>query len=295
MPSKKTILITGASGFVGQRFLEYNAEKYKIKTVSLRSTSPEDVDFSDVESVVHLAGMAHQMQKIDPQIYFDVNTELTRRLVNAAIIAGVPHFVFVSTIKVFGEHQDSLLKLDSPCVPVNDPYGESKLEAEQYLKTIDKNKISIATLRPPLIYGPRVKGNLIRFLKLGDLPFPLPFAGIENRRTMVFLDNFIELINKVVDNKATGTFLAGDQRPISTTELIREIRLGLGKNPNLFRMPGFMQSILKSLKPELFIRLFGSLEMETSTSNKSINFTPPYSIQDGIRSMVDWYKNDVKN
>jgi nucleoside-diphosphate-sugar epimerase len=287
---KPTILLTGATGFVGLRYVEYNKDIYNIRPLSLQKTKVADVDFSNIDAIVHLAGMAHQMQKIDPQIYFDVNFDLTKALAIEAKAAGVKHFIFVSTIKVFGEHHTTVLNEKSPCEPINDPYGQSKLDAEEFLKTLEDDNFTVAIVRPPLIYGPNVKGNLIRFLKLADTNYPLPFKGIDNRRTMVFLDNLIALLNTIVDKKSSGLFLASDAQPISTTYLISEMRRQMGKSPNLFTIPSLFTSILSKVKPEFALRLYGSLEMDATESNKKINFTPPYSIEQGIKTMVQWYK-----
>ena len=293
MEKTKTILLTGGTGFVGQRYIIYNKDRYIIKPISLQKKSVSEVSFKDIDIIVHLAGMAHQMQKIDNQIYFDVNYTLTKELADAAKAAGVKHFIFISTIKVFGEHQQGVLTEKSPCLPQNDPYGESKLKAEQYLQSIEDDNFIVSIIRPPLIYGPGVKGNLIRFLELGNKPYPLPFKNLNNRRTMVFLDNFIELINRIIDTKQSGIFLASDEIPISTEKLISEIRLNLGKKSNLFETPDFMKSMLSLVKPEFALRLFGSLEMDTSDSFKRLDFTPPYTIEQGIKSMVDWYKSTL--
>jgi nucleoside-diphosphate-sugar epimerase len=287
---KPTILLTGATGFVGLRYVEYNKDIYNIKPLSLQKTKVDDVNFDNIDAIVHLAGMAHQMQKINPQIYFDVNYELTKNLAARAKAAGVKHFVFVSTIKVFGEHHTTVLNEKSPCEPINDPYGQSKLDAEEFLKTLEDDNFTVAIVRPPLIYGPNVKGNLIRFLKLADTNYPLPFKGIDNRRTMVFLDNFIALLNVIVEKKSSGIFLVADAQPISTTFLISEMRRHMGKSPNLFAIPSLFTSILSKVKPEFALRLYGSLEMDATESNKKINFTPPYSIEQGIKTMVQWYK-----
>ena len=291
--NKKSIFLTGYTGFVGQRFLPYNTERYDIKPLSLKNEKISIIDFKGIDSIVHLAGKAHQMQKIDDQIYFDVNYTLTKELADAAKAAGVKHFIFISTIKVFGEHQQSVLTEKSPCLPQNDPYGESKLKAEKYLQSIEDDNFIVSIIRPPLIYGPGVKGNLIRFLELGNKPYPLPFKNLKNRRTMVFLDNFIELINRIIDTKQSGIFLASDESPISTEKLISEIRLNLGKKPNLFETPDYMKKMLGFVKPEFALRLFGSLEMDTSDSFKRLDFKPPYSIEHGIKSMVDWYKSTL--
>ena len=164
--TQKHILLTGSSGFVGQRFVEYNQERYVIHSVSLRTTKVNDIDWKKYDSIVHMAGKAHQMEKIDDQVYFDVNYELTKQLADRAKREEVPHFVFVSTIKVWGDdYKNAHLKIETPCVP-DDAYGKSKLQAENYLQEIKTPDFKIAVVRPPLVYGPRVKGNMIRFMKL---------------------------------------------------------------------------------------------------------------------------------
>ncbi len=283
------ILLTGSNGFVGKKFLSINADKYSIKVALLQKTNIANISFKDIDTVVHLAGIAHQMQKIDDQIYFDVNYGLTKDLADAAKKAGVKHFIFISTIKVFGEQNIKLLTENSPCLPKNDPYGESKLKAEKYLQSIEDENFVVSIIRPPLIYGPGVKGNVLRLLVLGNKSLPLPFKNLDNRRTMVYLNNFIALINRVIDTKISGVFLAGDTEPISTEKLISEIRLNLKKKPNLFSIPSFLKYLLKLIKPEIAHRLFGSLEIDTSNTNNKLNFKPPYSTEHGIKEMVDWY------
>jgi nucleoside-diphosphate-sugar epimerase len=285
----RRILITGASGFIGHRFLIYNKSRFHLQAVSLQQLSVSEIDFNAIDTIVHLAGMAHQMQKIEDQLYFDVNYELTKRLALRAKEKGVPHFIFISTIKVFGEHQEQVLNENSPCVPINDPYGQSKLEAEKFLQEIEDDNFVVSIVRPPLVYGPGVKGNLLRLLKLVDTPFPLPFAGINNRRSMVSLDNLIALINTIIEQRKSGIFLAGDERPISTTYLITEMRKSMDKNPNLFILPSFIRKMLYKSRPELALRLFGSLEMDTKPSFDKLQFTPPYSTAQGICEMVEWY------
>lgn len=288
----KHLMLTGSSGFVGKRFVPYNKDRYQITSVSLRTTKVAEIDWKGIDTVVHLAGMAHQMQKIDDQIYFEVNYHLTKELATAAKKAGVRHFIFISTIKVFGEHHKGILDENTPCEPKNDPYGESKLQAEKFLQSIEAPDFIVAIVRPPLVYGPGVKGNLIRFLDLAQKPFPLPFANINNKRTMVFLDNLIALINQIIDTEASGLFLAGDRQPISTTKLIHDMRIGMNKSPRLFTLPQILVNLLSSFRPELAIRLFGSMEMDTTMTNKKLNFVPPYTIRQGIASMVNWYKHE---
>ena len=288
----KHILLTGSSGFIGKRFVIFNQNQYKITTISLRTKKVQDIEWKGIDAVIHLAGMAHQMKKIEDQLYFDVNLNLTKKLANAAKAASIKHFIFASTIKVFGEHHTHVLTEQTACEPKNDPYGESKLQAEKFLRSIETDSFKVALVRLPIVYGPGVKGNLIRLLGLANRPFPLPLDKIDNRRSMVFLDNLIALINQIVDTESSGLFLAGDSQPLSTTQLIRDMRNGFGKSPNLFVMPAIFVKVLGSIRPSLAIRLFGSLEMDTTNTNNILNYIPPFTTQEGIQSMVTWYKED---
>ncbi len=286
----KRILLTGASGFVGKRYLQLSNKRYEIHPFSVTGSNiPKDEWLASFDTVVHMGGLAHQMQKVDPQNYFDANYEKTRTLALLAKKNGVKHFIFISTIKVFGESQETILTEKSPCLPIDDPYGESKLKAEEFLKTIMDEYFIVTIIRPPLVYGPDVKGNLQRLLNLCDSGYYLPFGSINNRRSMIFVDNLIELINHLIDTGTGGLFLAGDDRPVSTEELVIMIRQRQGKPKRLFAIPFFARYLLKSIKPMLAIRLFGSLEMDSVTSYKKINFVPPYSIADGVSLMVDAY------
>jgi nucleoside-diphosphate-sugar epimerase len=289
------IIVSGPNGFIGQRLLENSVSNYNIIPISLRNTPINKIEFYNTHSIIHLAGLAHQMQKTNAKRYFDANYELTKELALAAKLAGVPHFVFISTIKVYGETSKSTLDEQSFCNPINDPYGQSKLEAEKFLQSIEDENFQVAIVRPPLVYGPGVKGNLARLMKLVDSWYPLPFGGIETRRSMVFVDNLIELINCIVENKASGVYLAGDKEPMTTSFLIREIRKNLGRNPNLFQFHGFLKSLLFKLKPEMANRLFSSLELDTSSTNGRLRFTPPCSPAYGIARMVDEYKKQKTN
>ena len=289
---RKRIILTGASGFVGQRFVEMNSEEFDIVPYSLRKTKVEEIDFNGVEGVVHLAGIAHQMQKIDEQIYYDVNHKLTVELAKKAKSVGVQHFLFMSTIKVFGEKTDGVpLSEKTPCVP-EDAYGKSKLLAEQELKSLESDSFRVAMLRPPLVYGPRVKGNMIRLMDLANKSIPLPFKGIPNKRTMVFIDNLVLLCNRIIEKQASGVFLAGDQTPISSSKLIATLKKELAISDRDFQLPGFIVTLIGFLKPGLKNRLFGSLQLDTSYTNKHLDFTPKYSFEEGIKSMVDWYKKN---
>lgn len=283
------ILLTGAGGFVGQRFLEYNKEKFEIETISLRNDDWQNNSFDGFDAIVHLAGKAHEMKKTDDRIYFEVNTELTKKLYQKAVAAGVKQFIYISSTKVYGDHPHGVLNEASPANP-DDAYGKSKLAAEDFLLSRNDH-CAIAIVRPPLVYGPNVKGNMINLLKLCAKKVPLPFKGITNRRSMVFVDNLIELINTIIQKKATGMFIGGDAAPLSTEQLVALVRKAMNRPPGLFRLPGMAKAIIKKLKSALYIRLFGSYEVDPSNGFRQLGFVPPFSSEQGINETVRWFMN----
>ena len=286
----KKLVVTGTSGFVGKRFVEYNNNKYIIESLSLRDVDISTLKLKGVDAIIHLAGKAHQMEKIEDRIYFDVNYGLTKSLVDRAMQENVPHFIYISTTKVYGDEINSVLNENSPCIPT-DVYGESKLKAELYLSTISSS-IKTAVVRPPLVYGPEVKGNLIQLLHLCKKNIPLPFGNTQNARSMVFVDNLIALINTIIDQQATGIYIAGDRDTLSTDKLVSLIRLNLGMKKMLITVPFFLRKIIKILKPRLFIRLYGSFIVDNTNTNNKLNFVPPYSSEYGIEQMVKWFKQN---
>lgn len=167
---KKTLMITGASGFIGTNFINEYKDKYNIIAVDLLSKKPEELNFENVDCILHLAALVHQMKGAPREKYFEVNTELTRRMAEVAKKNGVGHFVFFSTVKVYGydgdiNNHEFVLNEDSPCNPT-EPYGESKLEAEKILKELETGDFTISIIRPPMVYGKGVKGNMESLIKL---------------------------------------------------------------------------------------------------------------------------------
>jgi nucleoside-diphosphate-sugar epimerase len=288
----KTIGITGATGFVGKRLLEYNKNKFSIVPLPLREKKPGQIDLRGIDAVIHLAGKAHDMGRVDDSVYFDINYELTKALADCAKRQDVKQFVYISSTKVYGDDVRGILDEQSVCAPT-DAYGASKLKAEQYLQSISSDSFKVAIVRPPLVYGPQVKGNMIRLLHLANKNYPLPFGNSRNARSMVFIDNLIALINTIVAKGATGVFIAGDQEPVPTDKLILLIRKYLGNNKGLVSVPGIFRSIIKKVKPGLYIRLFGSFVVDNSNTNRQLSFKPPYTTEYGVEQMVKWFKETL--
>jgi UDP-glucose 4-epimerase len=282
--------VTGTTGFVGRRFMAIRAEGLEKRSLDLRGKSFTELPLQELDAIVHLAGKAHEMQPIPEWIYVKVNFELTRDLADAAMAAGVKQFIYISSTKVYGDEVNEVLTEFSDCHPA-DPYGKSKRQAEEYLLSIARPEFKVAILRPPLIYGPGVKGNMIRLMDLAAKDLPLPLGNAGNRRSMVYLDNLVALIHQVIQQEAEGIFVGGDAAPISTDALIRMIRQGMGKRPNLFTLPGGLRKIIRSARPALYQRLFGSFEVDPGFTNRTLSFTPPYPTKEGMAAMVNWYQS----
>jgi nucleoside-diphosphate-sugar epimerase len=290
----KIIAVTGVTGFVGKRLVAYNKDRYRIVPLALRGVIPSAIDLNGIDAVVHLAGKAHEMQPVPDSIYFDINYELTRQLALRAKEQGVPHFIYISSTKVYGDDIQTVLTERSACHPT-DAYGRSKLQAEQYLQSMGTPGFAVAIVRPPLVYGPGVKGNMIRLLQLAEKKIPLPFGNTGNARSMVFVDNLIELINHIIDQQAAGIFVAGDRQALATNELIQLMRNELGNKSGLVSIPFILRSLIKKMKPALYIRLFGSFVVDNTATNARLRYTPPVSSAQGIAIMVDWFtKNQVQ-
>ena len=280
----KSVLLTGASGFVGKRFTSRNLDKHNIKSTSLQTTLVNDIDFTGIDTIVHLAGIAHRMEKTEDDLYFKVNFELTRDLANKAKKNGVKHFIFMSTIKVYGDDYNELT-LQTTCTP-NDAYGKSKLMAEQHLQSLISKDFMVSIVRPPLVYGPGVKGNMKKLIDLVGKRNFLPLGNINNKRSMVGLDNLIEFLNRIIEKEVSGIFLVQDDKPTSTSELIKTIAKSRNPNLKLIAIPELFQTIVKKLLPEIHKRLFGSLVVDDFESKRRIDFISPLSFEEGIEMMI---------
>jgi nucleoside-diphosphate-sugar epimerase len=290
----KTILLTGAGGFIGKRFIEASKGHYELRPVSVRFGQPLEIDWQSIDVVVHLAGKAHSMVPIEADIYYQSNRDLTIELAKAAKIAGVPHFVFMSTVNVYKtEASEGIINENSDRTPQT-PYGDSKRQAEDALLAMADDTFTVSVVRPPLVYGPGVKGNLLNLLNLAQKPWPLPLGGINNKRSMVHVGNLVAMTHTIVDQKAGGCYLATDGRDISTSYLLSQIRINMGRKPGLIPFPSLFIWLLKTVKPTVARRLFGSFELDASSSFTRLGFKPPFTIEAGLKEMVDSHLNTNK-
>lgn len=284
--------VTGGSGFVGKRFLELNAGLFDLMAIPLRTVPIADLSLQGLDAIVHFAGKAHQMEPIADEIYFQVNRDLALQLAQTAKAQGVKHFIYISSTKVYGDQPEGILTEASECHP-DDPYGSSKWEAEQALQAMAEDGFVVSVLRPPLVYGPAVKGNMIRLLQLAAKGYPLPFGRTGNARSMVFVDNLVALINTILQQRAGGIFLGGDSESISTDRLVTLMRKSMGKPARLITIPGFLRKLIRNYKPALYVRLFGSFEVDPKEGYRRLSFVPPYTTEEGIARMVAWFQQQT--
>lgn len=304
------VLVTGANGFVGRALCPRLAEfGYKVVPVVRRQSNiANEVIVHDAasweaalngcDSVIHLAARAHVMQdkERNPLQAFRVsNVDTTIDLAKRAVEAGVRRFVFMSTIKVNGEETApgcSFSPEDS--TEPKDPYAISKWEAEQGLLEIAKRtELEVVIIRPPLIYGPSVKGNFATLIKWVKIGVPLPFGTLRNHRSMIGLDNLLNFTVLCADvarsPSAKGqVFLVSDGEDVSTTELLRRVAKAYGCKSRMFSVPvDLMRLALRCTGKSLLAdRLFGSLVVDDSKARQMLGWHPPSSMDEQLKKMA---------
>jgi len=279
------ILLTGSRGFVGSYFKEHYSNNYNINTFSFLKDHLSDLDLTQIDTIVHLSALVHQMGGAGKSEYENVNITQTLVLAKKAKQSGVKHFIFMSTVKVYGEETDIVYREDTHCNP-QDAYGKSKLEAEIELQKLESSDFMVSIIRTPIVYGAGVKANILNLIDIIKKMPVLPFANIHNRRSMVYIGNLSAIINQIIKIKKSGIFLANDDRAISTTELICLIAEALHKKVFLLSIP-FFSRLLKQVKPAYYKRLYGSLEVNNTLTKKELNFSNPYSTETGIKLMIN--------
>jgi nucleoside-diphosphate-sugar epimerase len=316
------VLITGANGFIGtalsKKLLNEDWEVRGIVRSGKEIFLPEGVQATHVESidqhtawgnfldgvhtVIHLAAIVHVMTGSASDLfnkYREVNVQGSRHLAMAAVHCGVKRFIFMSSAKVNGEERSECYKeadIENP----QDPYGISKWEAEQALyKIVDKTGMDLVILRPPLVYGPGLKGNFLRLLKLVDTGTPLPLANVNNRRSLVYIDNLLDaIVTCMTHPKAAGqTFLVSDSRDLSTPEIISLIAGAMGKKARLYPFPpGILKTIGKITGRSAEIdRLTGSFCVDSTKIRTLLGWKPTYTPEQGFRKTAFWYKGKGSN
>ncbi len=280
----KNILLTGANGFIGSYFRNKYNTKYNMKSFSFLNDNFNELNLLDRDTVVHLSALVHQMGGASKVEYEKVNVTQTITLAKKAKESRVKHFIFMSSIKVYGEETDIAYNEKSACNPMDD-YGKSKLKAELELKKLEDEYFTVSIIRTPIVYGYGVKANMKSLINLvNNIPI-LPFDKIDNRRSFVYIGNVAALIDTIIQKQKGGVFLASDDMTISTTGLIGLISKELGRKRYLIKIP-FFEALVKILKPELHKRLYLNLEIDNTMTQKSLNFKNKYTLSEGIKYMI---------
>ena len=304
------ILVTGATGFLGSQLcvsLKKNPDVRLMPVVrkapltdfesvavipSIDSETVWENALDEQNVVIHAAARAHIMKDevADPLgEYRRINVSGTLNLARQAAATGVKRFIFISSIKVNGEHTplDKPFSADDTPAP-DDAYGISKWEAEQGLqKLASETGMEVVIIRPPLVYGPGVKGNFASMVKLLAKGLPLPLGAIYNQRTLVALDNLVDLIITCIDHPAAANqvFLVGDGQALSTTELLQGVAKAMDKPSRLIPVPASLLMLGATLlgKKAVAQRLLGSLQVDISKARDLLGWIPPISVEEGLR------------
>lgn len=312
------VLLTGASGFVGQavqaRLLADGVHQLRCAQRQLPPVPAAGVEFclapslgpdSDwtaaldgVDALIHCAARVHVMeeQATDPLAEFRrANVEGTLRLARQAVESGVRRMVFVSSIKVCGEQTHEGEAFYADAVPkACDPYGISKLEAEEGLLALAAaSGLEVVIVRPPLIYGPGVKANFLNMLRWLSNGIPLPLGAIRNRRSLVALDNLVDLLVLCLEHPSAAgeSFLVSDGEDLSTSELLLRLGQALGRPARLLPVPQrWIEGAARLVgRQDLSQRLCGSLQVNIDKTRDRLGWTPPVSVDQALEATARHY------
>jgi UDP-glucose 4-epimerase len=312
------ILVTGATGFIGRVLCRdlvargidaggaYRGDRAAAVPAGVEPRRIGDLADDDpwrgvlvgADAIVHLAGRAHvtdaRARADDADKAMRVNADATRQLALAAAEAGARRLVCVSTAKVHGETASGPLREDNTPAPA-DPYSASKWAAEKALAEIAGRGLEIVVLRPPLVYGPGVKANFVRLLRLCDSPWPLPFGALDrNRRSLLYVGNLIAAIRRALEHPAAAgrTYLVADDGAWSTAEIVRRMRAALGRPARLFPAPpGILRSATRiaGCMPAA-APLLESFEVDAGRIRRELDWRAPFSFDQGLAATAAWHR-----
>lgn len=313
------VLVTGANGFVGRALTvaldaaghSVRGARRQIVVGEMRDGHCEWVEVGDIratpdwrqalagiDTVVHLAARAHVLRDDFQEPiaeYRRVNVVASATLARAAAAAGARRLVFLSSIGVNGNATMERAYSERDVPNPHDAYATSKWEAELALAAVARDTgMELVIVRSPLVYGPGVRANFLRLLKLVDLRLPLPFASVANRRSVIYLGNLADALLRCVEHAAAAgqTFLVSDGEDVSTPELIRRIAAALGVRANLRPFPASWLRWLAAAvgRQEEAVRLLNSLTVDPGHIRRRLGWTPPVSMGEGLRRTAEWYR-----
>ncbi|MCS5712286.1 NAD-dependent epimerase/dehydratase family protein [Candidatus Berkiella aquae] len=312
--SLHTILVTGATGFLGLHLCQHLLDQgYRVKAVGRQPVYPlthenlsyhpiENIDgktdwqdlLDDVAVIVHLAARVHHMKDRKMKAlsaYQEVNVRGTQQLVRQAVKGNVKRFIYVSSIKVNGEQTFEMPFRAEDHPQPQDAYSLSKLQGEQILKEEARRQgMEWVIIRPPLIYGPKVKGNFQQLIALAKTPYPLPFRLLKNQRSLVSVFNLVSFIECCLhhQNAHREIFLVSDNQDLSTSQLLLALRKALGRGGRLFPFPLFVLKLFGLLtgKRRQVGRITESLQVNIEKSTRLLNWLPPVTVEEALKMTV---------
>lgn len=310
------VLVTGATGFVGRAVCRALSAVGCAVVAAVRDGNADiapgaipclvpDIGIADwaphlkgIDAVVHLAARVHRPSETDAAALAEsrrVNRDGTLRLAEAAGAAGVRRFVFASSIKVNGETTDHRPPFteDDPPQP-RDAYAVSKWEAEQGLRTIaTQTGLEAVIVRPPLVYGEGVKANFLALLKICRWAPPLPFAAVDNRRSLIYVGNLADAMARCVVHPAAAgqVFLVRDGEDVSTPDLMRRIAAALKRPARLFAVPPALLKALAGLAGcgDMAARLLDTLAVDDRRIRRELGWSPPFTMAEGLARTASWF------
>jgi len=311
------ILVTGATGFVGRALVRRLLADGLAVRAAVRQVSEAlpavteavtvgdigpDTDWraalAGVDAIVHLAARAHVLRDSSADAharYRAVNTLGALRLAEAAAAAGIRRFVFLSSVRVHGDHSTGAPLDETRPLVADDPYGRSKADAERGLAALAATgRLEPVILRPPLVYGPDVRGNFARLVRLVERGVPLPLGAVRNRRSLVFVGNLVDAIVRVLDHPAAAgeTFMVSDGEDLSTPDLVRRIARALGKPARLVPVPVAFLRLGGALagRDDDVARLLDDLVVDPSKIRALLGWSPVFTLDEGLRETAAWYR-----
>ncbi len=313
------VLVTGANGFVGEalilkmlvdkKFCPIATARRAIRLNGLCPVRFYDMSrtdslpcLDDIDVVVHAAARVHVMTETseDPLAEFrKFNVDGTLALANLAAKSGVKRFIFISSIKVNGEVSTRFRPFTADCPPSPvDFYGVSKFEAERALKKLHMDSgMEVVIIRPPLIYGPKVKGNFLTLLDFVKKGIPLPFGLIKKKRSLVSIGNLVSLIITCIEHPAAANqvFLVSDGRDLTLAEMMTHLSLALGQTVKVFPVPTIVLYIVLSIfgKRSVAQRLCGSLQVDIDKNRKLLGWVPSVKVEDAMRQTAEHFLREI--
>lgn len=266
----KRVLIVGANSYIGKSFTSWVAEnstsEMTLDSLSLRDDTWRNVGLHEYDSVIHLAAIVHS-PKAESSLYYKVNRDLAVEFAKKAKSEGVKHFIFISTLSVYGNEVNDVIDQHTVPKPSNH-YGRSKWEAENEIAGLENDEFTVSIVRPPLVYGPQAPGNFARIMNFSILMPIVPF--ISNKRSMIFIDNLSNFLFILIKNEVKGIFIPQNADNVCTSEILLESRAISGKKTLV--LPIKLPRKLKK-KIKIIDKVFGDLVVDPQLSSVNEHYS----------------------